>query len=83
MAIEKKTVAEVSAGARNVYQKAASVFAKNSVEYAIELLKSVVQKEPGFIEARNMLRDAERRYSASLGGFALPAFLLQPFWLCH
>ena len=70
MAIEKKTVAEVSAGARNVYQKAASVFAKNSVEYAIELLKSVVQKEPGFIEARNMLRDAERRYSASLGGFA-------------
>ena len=70
MAIEKKTVAEVSPGARNVYQKAASVFAKNSVEYAIELLKSVVQKEPGFIEARNMLREAERRYSASLGGFA-------------
>ena len=70
MAIEKKTVAEVSPGARNVYQKAASVFAKNSVEYAIELLKSVVQKEPGFIEARNMLRDAERRYSASLNGFS-------------
>lgn len=70
MAIEKKTVAEVSPGARNVYQKAASVFAKNSVEYAIELLKSVVQKEPGFIEARNMLRDAERRYSASLSGFS-------------
>lgn len=70
MAIEKKTVAEVSPGARNVYQKAASVFAKNSVEYAIELLKSVVQREPGFIEARNMLRDAERKYSASLSGFA-------------
>ncbi|MBE6405102.1 MAG: hypothetical protein E7040_03685 [Lentisphaerae bacterium] len=70
MAIEKKTVAEVSPGARNVYQKAASVFAKNSVEYAIELLKSVVQKEPGFIDARNMLREAERRYSASLGKFA-------------
>ena len=69
MAIEKKTVAEVSAGARNVYQKAASVFAKNSVEYAIELLKSVVQKEPGFIEARNMLREAERRHSASMNGF--------------
>ena len=70
MAIEKKTVAEVSAGARNVYQKAASVFAKNSVEYAIELLKSVVQKEPGFMEARTMLREAERRYSSSLGGFS-------------
>lgn len=70
MAIEKKTVAEVSAGARNVYQKAASVFAKNSVEYAIELLKSVVQKEPGFMEARTMLRDAERRYSGSLSAIA-------------
>ena len=70
MAIEKKTVAEVSPGARNVYQKAASVFAKNSVEYAIELLKSVVQKEPGFVEARNMLREAERRYSASLSGIS-------------
>lgn len=70
MAIEKKTVAEVSPGARNVYQKAASVFAKNSVEYAIELLKSVVQKEPGFMDARNMLREAERRHSASLSGIA-------------
>ena len=81
MAIEKKTVAEVSPGARNVYQKAASVFAKNSVEYAIELLKSVVQKEPGFIEARNMLREAERRYSASLGGFArfIASFKQMPF----
>ncbi len=61
MAIEKKSLRDVSSGIRGIYQKALEVISKGAEDYGIELLKGVVQKEPGFMDARNALRDAERR----------------------
>lgn len=43
MAIEKKSLRDVSSGVRAVYQKALDVISKGSEDYGIELLKGVVQ----------------------------------------
>ena len=69
MAIEKKTLKDVSTNLRTQFQKGQSELNKNNVKYAIELLKFVVQREPGFMDAREALRTAERNYSDNLGGF--------------
>lgn len=70
MAIEKKQLRDVPASIRNIYQKAVGVIANNGLDYGIELLKSVVKAEPGFIDARNALRSAERAKIDKMGGFA-------------
>lgn len=69
MAIEKKTLKNVSTNLRTQFQKGQSELTRNNIKYAIELLKFVVQREPGFIEAREALRTAERNYSDKMGGF--------------
>ncbi len=69
MAIEKKSLKDVSTNLRTQFQKGQNELNKNNVKYAIELLKFVVQREPGFQEARESLRTAERTYSDKLGGF--------------
>lgn len=68
MAIEKKSLKDVSTNLRTQFQKGQSELNKNNIKYAIELLKFVVQREPGFMEAREALRTAERNYSDNLGG---------------
>lgn len=68
MAIEKKSLKDVSTNLRTQLQKGQSELNKNNIKYAIELLKFVVQREPGFTEAREALRTAERNYSDKLGG---------------
>ncbi len=60
MAIEKKKLMDLPNGVRAAYQKAESVLSKGSVDYAVELLLGIVKREPGFIEARELLRKAER-----------------------
>lgn len=69
MAIEKKSLKDVSTNLRTQFQKGQNELNKNNVKYAIELLKFVVQREPGFMEAREALRTAERNYSDAMGGF--------------
>ena len=70
MAIVKKSYKDVTTGVRAVYQKGADMIGKRQLDYGIELLKQVVQKEPGFMDARNMLRAAEKEKSSSMSGFA-------------
>ena len=71
MAIEKKSLKDVSTSMRSVYQKAVAEMSKNKVQdYAIELLKGIVQREPGFMDARASLRDAEKAKSDKMGGIA-------------
>ncbi len=71
MAIEKKTLKDVSTSMRSVYQKAQGELNKNkSLDYAIELLKNIVQREPGFLEARASLRDAEKKKCEKMGSIA-------------
>ncbi len=68
--MEKKNIKDVSSSLRTAYQKAQEVLRKNNVDYAIELLKSVVQKDPAFVDARLLLREQEQKKSESLGAFA-------------
>jgi tetratricopeptide (TPR) repeat protein len=69
MAIEKKGLGDISSGMRSAYEKAQDVMRKNNIEYAIDLLKGIVQKEPGFTDARESLRQLEKKKYASLSFF--------------
>ena len=65
--IEKKTIRDISSAMRGSYQKAVDAMDKNNVDYAIMLFKGIVQKEPGFIEAREKLRKVEKIKTSKLG----------------
>jgi len=58
--IEKKFIKDVSSAMRNNYKTAMGAVDKKNTGYAILLLKGIVQKEPGFMEARETLRKMER-----------------------
>ena len=59
--MEKKTLKEVSSSLRSVYQKAQDAQNKSNPDYAIELYKTVLAKEPCFVEAREKLRLLEKK----------------------
>ncbi len=65
--IEEKTVRDISSALRGNFQNAMSAVDKNNVDYAILLLKGIVQKEPGFVDARKELRKMERVKLAKMG----------------
>lgn len=67
--IEKKSIKDISSSMRNNYQTAMGAVAKNNFDYAILLLKGIVQKEPGFMEARETLRKMERMKLSKMGFF--------------
>lgn len=69
MAIERKELKDVSSATRSAFQKAQEVVKKNNLDYGIELLKGIVLRELGFVEARAALREAELRKAAGMGGF--------------
>ena len=60
MASVKKSLSEVSPAVRAAFQKAQDVLSKNNLAYGIELLKEIAKKDPGFLDARIMLRKAEK-----------------------
>jgi tetratricopeptide (TPR) repeat protein len=68
--IEKKTIKDIQSGLRNNYQTAMDAVNKNNIEYAILLFKGIVQKEPGFIDARDQLRKMEKTKLKNAGFFA-------------
>jgi tetratricopeptide (TPR) repeat protein len=68
--MDKKSIKDVSSSIRTAFQKANDVIRKNNSEYAVELLKGIVQKEPTFMEAREALRSQEKIKSDNLGAFA-------------
>ncbi len=64
--MEKKHLNSVASGLKTNYMAAVSAYEKNNVEYSLMLLKGIIQKEPGFIEARQQLRKIEREATAKL-----------------
>ena len=60
MAIVKKNFKDVTTSERSLYQKALSVLEKNQLDYGLELLKSLVQRDPGFMDARSRLRNVDQ-----------------------
>ena len=61
--IEKKNINSVTSQVREIYQKGLEAAHKNNFEYAIDLLKTAVTLEPGFIDARQELRSIEKKNS--------------------
>ena len=68
--MEIKELNEISIGLRNTFQRAGEACKKNNLEYARELYKTIIKKEPGVQVARDALRDVERQLTANIGGFA-------------
>ena len=54
--MEPKAIKEIPDSIFSLYQKAAQAYKLNNLDYAIELMKTAVLKEPCFIEARKKLR---------------------------
>ncbi len=69
MAIEKKSMKDIPSDMRQNYQAALSAIDKNNLDYAVLLLKGIVQREPGLMEARERLRQIERKKAAGVGLF--------------
>jgi tetratricopeptide (TPR) repeat protein len=59
--IEKKNIHDVSPKTRSIYSKGVEAADKNSHDYAIDLLKTAVIMEPGFLPAREKLRSLEKK----------------------
>ena len=70
MAIVKKNFKDVTTTERAHYQKALSVLEKNQLDYGLELLKSLVQRNPGFMDARSRLRSIEQIKTSNMNGLA-------------
>ena len=68
--IEQKTLREVTSDMRQNFQTAMGAVEKNNIDYALLLLKGLVQKDPGFMDAREQLRKIERQKTGSLGFLA-------------
>ena len=58
--LEKKNIHDVSSQIRTIYNKGVEAANKNNPDYAIDLLKTVVNMEPGFLSARKKLRSLEK-----------------------
>ncbi|MBE6371946.1 MAG: hypothetical protein E7055_07715 [Lentisphaerae bacterium] len=71
MAIEKVHFNKLPAGLKNIYSKAEDLIRKNNnYAYGITLLNDLVKAVPGFVEARELLRDAEAKNAENVVGFA-------------
>ena len=59
--IAKKNIHDVSPKVRSIFDKGVEAAGKNNYEYAIDLLKTAVIMEPGFLAAREKLRSLEKQ----------------------
>ncbi|MCD6416302.1 MAG: tetratricopeptide repeat protein [Planctomycetes bacterium] len=67
---------------RDLYEKARQAVERSNYEYAIELLREVLRQDPGYQDARLILRGAERRmlrenHSAVLSAIGVPFAVLK------
>jgi tetratricopeptide (TPR) repeat protein len=69
MAIEKKSLKDVPSDMRQNYQAALAAVDKSNPDYAVLLLKGIIQREPGLLEAREKLRQIEKKKAAGAGIF--------------
>jgi tetratricopeptide (TPR) repeat protein len=62
----EKAINEISADARRLFTKANEAAQRDNTDYAIDLYCQVLEKEPGFLECRRLLR-AEQQKKAGKG----------------
>jgi tetratricopeptide (TPR) repeat protein len=64
----EKAINEISADARRLFTKASEAAQRENGDYAIALYCQVLDKEPGFIECRRLLRAEQQKKAGSSGG---------------
>src|ERR1700679_398347 len=64
----EKAINEISADARRLYTKANEAAQRENADYAIALYCQVLEKEPGFLECRKLLRAEQQKKAAKSGG---------------
>ena len=81
MALEKIMMKDLPQAYRTAFTRAQEVIRNGSYEYGVELLKDILKARPGFWEAREAIRDAQREKTEHLGGFGkfLAGFAMNKF----
>jgi len=64
----EKTINEISADMRRIYNKANEAAQRENLDYAIALFSQVLEKEPGLFECRKALREAQFKKAGGSGG---------------
>ena len=70
----EKSVNEIPREIRKIYDTGREALQRDNHDYAIELLTQVLEKEPGFYEARKALRSAQAQKSGGSGSFLKKAW---------
>lgn len=86
MAIVQKTLKDVSSAMKAAYNKALQTRNQyktdnkiSTLQYAVALFKNIVITDPGFMDARQQLRDSEREYSKKLNAISKVVAQLKAF----
>ena len=69
MALEKIVLKDLPQAYRSAFNRAQEVIKNGSYEYGVELLKDILKARPGFWEAREAIREAQKQKTEHLGGF--------------
>lgn len=64
----EKSLSEIPRAVRDQYEKGVSALERSNLDYAIELLLSVMKAEPGFLAGRDALRKAGQKKAGQGGG---------------
>ncbi|MBM3845122.1 MAG: tetratricopeptide repeat protein [Verrucomicrobia bacterium] len=64
-----KTSSQVAREHRESLQKAVTAIERQNLDYALTILEQIILREPGFLEARQVLRAAQFKKHGSGGGF--------------
>lgn len=71
----EKSLHEIGAGLRELYEKGRLAIDRSNLDYAITILNQVLEKEPGFFDCRQALRAAQfKKAETGGGGFFKRAF---------
>ncbi|MFA5203209.1 MAG: tetratricopeptide repeat protein [Lentisphaeria bacterium] len=71
MAVQLKSLKDLSLNDRRLYERAETSVAQKNFSYAFEMLRGVLRKEPGFVEGRTLLRKAQLdRFGGKVGAVA-------------
>lgn len=64
----EKQIHEIPRALREQYEKGKAAFERNNLDYAISILSNVVEREPGFFEARQALRASQFKKAGQKSG---------------
>jgi tetratricopeptide (TPR) repeat protein len=71
----EKTLAQIPAAQRELYDKGIAALQKNNLDYAVTLFTGVLRKEPAFYDCREALRATQHKRSGGRGAGLFKKFM--------